>query len=165
MARKKKKIKIKDGSFERHFADLSLLSSTTASNVNSKVDNAALTYENIKKMLDEFSKAFPVAIKPTQIFIHPSQRKWVDQLFGLWEEIKKFSPIELKANMELYKNIIETEYGVKLCVRDNIADFTSMEILVPNKLFADDKSREKLADALQKIAMFVLSMDDPNIET
>jgi hypothetical protein len=145
--------------------DFGLLVGATASNVNARVDNTLLTYKNLLDAIDTFNKTFPVAIKPTQIFIHPSQRKWVEQLFGLWQEIKKFSSTELKANMELYKNIIETEYGVKLCVRDNIADFTSMEILVPNKLFADDKSREKLADALQKIAMFVLSMDDPDIDT
>ena len=145
--------------------DFGLLDGATASNVNARVDNTLLTYKNLLDAIDTFNKAFPAAIRPTQIFIHPSQRKWVDQLFGLWQEIKKFSSTELKANMELYKNIIETEYGVKLCVRDNIdTQFTSMEILVPNKLFADDKSREKLADALQKIAMFVLSMDDPDIE-
>ena len=145
--------------------DFGLLNGATASNVNARVDNTALTYKNLLDAIDKFNLAFPAGlIKPTQIFVHPSNRKWAEQLFGLWQEIKKFSSTELKANMELYKNIIETEYGVKLCVRDNIADFTSMEILVPNKLFADDKSREKLADALQKIAMFVLSMDDPDIE-
>jgi hypothetical protein len=67
--------------------------------------------------------------------------------------------------MDLYKNVIETQYGVKLCVKDNIdSQFTTMEILVPNKFFVDDKSREKLANALQNIAMFILSMDDPDID-
>jgi hypothetical protein len=67
--------------------------------------------------------------------------------------------------MELYRNIIETEFGVKLCVRDNHdSDFLSMEILVPNKLFIADEGRAKLANALVAIAQFIINMDDPDIE-
>lgn len=66
--------------------------------------------------------------------------------------------------VELYRNVIETKFGVKLCVKDNKgSDVTSMELLVPNKLFHDEEGRSALADALQNIAMFVMSMDDPDL--
>jgi len=38
-----------------------------------------------------------------------------------------------------------------------------MELLVPQKLFADDGGRENLADALQNIAMFIMNMSDPSL--
>jgi hypothetical protein len=66
--------------------------------------------------------------------------------------------------VELYKNVIETKFGIKLCVsQNNDSDMISMTLLVPNELFADDGGRENLADALQNIAMFILNMDDPSI--
>jgi hypothetical protein len=72
---------------------------------------------------------------------------------------------EMAKQVELYKNVIEARFGVKLCVSQNMdSDMTSMLLLVPNELFADDKGRESLADALQNIAMFILNMEDPNIE-
>lgn len=80
-------------------------------------------------------------------------------------EREKWSPEEMAKQVELYRNIIETKYGVKLCVKRNInSDITSMELLVPNKLFANDDGRESLADALQNIAMFVLNMENPDPE-
>lgn len=79
------------------------------------------------------------------------------------EENEKWSPEEMAKQVELYRNVIETKYGVKLCVKRNInSDITSMELLVPNKLFANDDGRESLADALQNIAMFVLNMENPD---
>jgi hypothetical protein len=70
---------------------------------------------------------------------------------------------EMAKQVELYKNVIETKFGVKLCVKSNInSDMITMELLVPTKLFADDGGRESLADALQNIAMFILNMEDPS---
>jgi hypothetical protein len=84
-----------------------------------------------------------------------------ERLFGI--EHTRFRS-EFKADMELYKNVIETEYGVKLCVRDNHdSDFTTMEILVPNKLFTAENGRAKLANALAAIAQFIMNMDDPEL--
>lgn len=79
-----------------------------------------------------------------------------------WQDLnKKWTPEEMKKQVELYKNVIETKYGVKLCVKNNInTDMITMELLVPAKLFAADDGRESLADALQNIAMFILNMDD-----
>ena len=72
---------------------------------------------------------------------------------------------EMAKQVELYKNVIEAKFGVKLCVKTNLnSDMITMELLVPTKLFADDGGRESLADALQNIAMFILNMDDPTIE-
>ena len=89
---------------------------------------------------------------------------WQAQFLNNWEESKKWSPEEMAKQVELYKNVIDTEYGVKLCVKSNISrDMMTMELLVPTRLFADDNGREKLADALQKIAMLVLSMDTPKL--
>jgi hypothetical protein len=69
-------------------------------------------------------------------------------------------------NMELYRNIIETEYGVKLCVRSNVnTDMLSMEILVPTILFNAEDGRSKLANALAAIAQFIMNMDDPDLST
>lgn len=76
---------------------------------------------------------------------------------------KKLTKEEMAKQVELYKNVIETKFGVKLCVKSNInSDMITMELLVPTKLFADDSGRESLADALQNIAMFILNMDNPN---
>lgn len=78
------------------------------------------------------------------------------------EDFKEWTPEEMAKQVELYRNVIETKYGVKLCVKRNLnSDVTSMEILVPNKLFAGEDGRQSLADALQNIAMFIMSMDDP----
>jgi hypothetical protein len=86
---------------------------------------------------------------------------WFARFLNL--ESKRFKE-EFQSNMELYKNVIETDFGVKLCVRDNVnTDFTSMEILVPNTLFASDNGRAKLANALASIAQFIMNMDDPDL--
>lgn len=90
----------------------------------------------------------------------------IRNIFSQWlEEREKWSPEQMAQQVELYRSIIETKYGVKLCVKRNInSDITSMELLVPNKLFTNDDGRESLADALQNIAMFVLNMENPNGE-
>lgn len=78
---------------------------------------------------------------------------------------RKWSKEEMAKQVELYKNVIETKYGVKLCVKDNKnKDITTMELLVPNKLFHNEDGRTALADALQNIAMFVMSMDNPELD-
>lgn len=84
-------------------------------------------------------------------------------LFDFLDDRKKWSKEEMAKQVELYRNVIETKFGVKLCVKNNHdSAMTSMELLVPNELFADDKGRESLADALQNIAMFIMSMDTPS---
>lgn len=84
---------------------------------------------------------------------------WVDE-----PDKPKLTKEEMAKQVELYKNVIETKFGVKLCVKSNInSDMITMELLVPQKLFADDGGRESLADALQNIAMFILNMDNPSL--
>jgi hypothetical protein len=79
-------------------------------------------------------------------------------------ESAKLTKEEMAQQVELYKNVIETKFGVKLCVSHNMdSDMISMLLLVPNKLFADDGGRESLADALHNIAMFIMNMDDPSL--
>jgi hypothetical protein len=65
-----------------------------------------------------------------------------------------------KDQVEIYSNVIEAKYGVKLCVaQKHDSDMTQMLLLVPNKLFADDQGKESLAEALHNIAMFIMSME------
>jgi len=67
---------------------------------------------------------------------------------------------ERKESVEIYSNVIEAKYGVKLCVsHKHDSDMTQMLLLVPNKLFADEQGKESLAEALHNIAMFILSME------
>lgn len=66
----------------------------------------------------------------------------------------------MSEKIELYNNVIESKYGVKLCISQNHdSDMTSMLLLVPNQLFADDQGKELLADALHNIAQFILSLE------
>lgn len=98
-------------------------------------------------------------------YIKDSRAKFKSQFLNIWlQQRKLWSKEEMAKQVELYKNVIETKYGVKLCVKTNInSDMVTMELLVPQKLFADDSGRESLADALQNIAMFILNMEDPSL--
>jgi hypothetical protein len=136
-------------------ADHPLLGGPSATNVGCipprSVTNACLTFETLREMIRKFAISFP---------------SWQSQVFGTWQEQRaRLTKEEMAKQVELYKNVIEAKFGVKLCVKTNLnSDMITMELLVPTKLFADDGGRESLADALQNIAMFILNMEDPNIE-
>jgi len=156
MSKKKKKAKKP----ERHY-DI-LFPNISASNAHDSFgQDQVLTVDAIRKTIDAFNKSNPsFSAIPLRLTIHPRQKDWLLKFFNNWNNFKNFKTT-FKVDMEAYRNVIETKYGVKLCVKENRdSDFTTLEMLVPNKLFADDESREKLADALQNIAMFILSMDD-----
>ena len=113
-----------------------------------------LTYTGIQNAILEFSK---FAIRPTHVVVSPFGKS----LWEEWLKHKDWSKEEMAKQVEIYRNVIETKYGVKLCIKDNLnKDMITMELLVPNKLFHSDDGRQSLADAFQNIAMFVMSLDD-----
>lgn len=127
--------------------------------------NQQLTLKTLQDVIQKFQAAFPSIPNPVRWTVPPGLADaWRRQFLNNWlDERKRWSKEEMAKQVELYRNIIETKFGVKLCVKNNHdSAMTSMELLVPNELFADDKGRESLADALQNIAMFIMSMDTPS---
>jgi len=135
------KISGKDRHYDLFIAD-DLISGPTATNADPNAQLNQLTFETLKRVMKTF-----------------------DLHFSGWKKFRDtLTSEEMAKQVELYRNIIETKYGVKLCVKTNPnSDMITMELLVPQKLFADDGGRENLADALQNIAMFIMNMENPSL--